>query len=66
MFNAHKPAPKDLPSARSLLRSTLIAAAAAGGILVAVVWPAEYGLDPTGIDGALGLTEMGEIKSQLS
>ena len=66
MFNAQKPAPEDLPSARSLLRSTLIALAAAGGILVAVVWPAEYGIDPTGIGGALGLTEMGEIKTQPS
>lgn len=66
MFNAQKPAPEDLPSARSLFRSTLIALAAAGGILVAIVWPSEYGIDPTGIGGALGLTEMGEIKTQLS
>lgn len=49
-----------------LLRSTLLAAAAAGAILVAVVLPAEYDIDPTGVGGLLGLTEMGEIKRQLA
>ena len=31
-----------------------------------VVLPAEYGIDPTGVGGAMGLTEMGEIKTQLA
>jgi hypothetical protein len=60
-----KPNLEELPTARQLWRSTAIAAAAAAVILVTVVWPAEYGLDPTGVGRVLGLTEMGEIKTQL-
>lgn len=45
---------------------TLIAAAVAAVLLVTVVLPAEYGIDPTRIGGVLGLTEMGEIKMQLA
>lgn len=56
----------DLPSSRTLLRSTLIAAAVALALLVTVVLPAEYGVDPTGIGRVLGLTEMGEIKVALA
>ncbi len=55
----------DLPSARSLRRSTLLAASVAGVILVTVVLPAEYGVDPTGVGRMLGLTEMGRIKMAL-
>lgn len=65
MHNAQKPNLDGLPTARQLWRSTAIAAGAAAVILVTVVWPSEYGIDPTGIGGALGLTEMGEIKTQL-
>ena len=49
-----------------LIRSTLIAAGAAGAILVLFWLPAEYGIDPTGVGGLTGLTEMGEIKGQLA
>ena len=49
-----------------LIRSTLISAGAAGAILVIFWLPAEYGIDPTGVGGLTGLTEMGEIKQQLS
>ena len=66
MHNAQRPNLDDLPTTRQLWRSTAIAAGAAALILVTVVWPSEYGIDPTGIGGVLGLTEMGEIKSQLS
>ncbi len=66
MHNAQKPNLGDLPTARQLWRSTAVAAGAAALILVTVVWPSEYGIDPTGIGGILGLTEMGEIKSQLA
>lgn len=66
MHNAQKPNLDDLPTAGRLWRSTAIAAGAAALILVTVVWPSEYGIDPTGVGGLLGLTEMGEIKSQLS
>jgi hypothetical protein len=49
-----------------LIRSTLIAAGAAGAVLVLFWLPAEYGIDPTGVGALTGLTEMGEIKQQLS
>jgi len=48
-----------------LIRATMGSAAAAGAVLVFFWLPAEYGIDPTGIGGILGLTEMGEIKQQL-
>ncbi len=56
----------DLPSSRALLRSTIIAAAIALVLLVTVVLPAEYGVDPTRVGGVLGLTKMGEIKMSLA
>lgn len=65
MFNSQMPDLADLPTSRQLVRSTLLAAAAAGAILIVVVWPAEFGVDPTGIGRTLGLTQMGEIKAQL-
>jgi hypothetical protein len=49
-----------------LIRSTLIAAGAAGAVLVLFWLPAEYGVDPTGVGALTGLTEMGEIKQQLA
>lgn len=65
MYNAN-PNPTELPSARRLLRSTLIALAVAATLLVTVVLPAEYAIDPTGVGRVLGLTEMGRIKRQLA
>ena len=56
----------DLPSSRTLLRSTLVAATVAIALLVTAVLPAEYGVDPTGIGRVLGLTAMGEIKMALA
>lgn len=55
-----------MPSSAQLIRSTAIAAVSAVAILVTVVLPAEYNIDPTGIGGVIGLTEMGEIKAQLA
>lgn len=49
-----------------LIRSTLLAGASALAILVLFWLPAEYGVDPTGVGGVLGLTEMGDIKTQLA
>jgi hypothetical protein len=66
MYNNTKPDAVDLPSARKLLRSTFVALAIAAAILVAVVLPAEYAIDPTGVGRVLGLTEMGQIKAQLA
>ena len=42
------------------------AAFVAAVILVTVVLPAEYGIDPTHIGRVLGLTQMGEIKARLA
>ena len=58
--------PTNLPTTRQLIRSTIIAAVIAAVLLVAVVLPAEYGVDPTGIGNVLGLTEMGRIKVSLA
>ena len=66
MYNATKPTLDDLPTSKQLLRSTSIAFIAAMAILIAIVLPSEYAIDPTGIGRALGLTEMGEIKTQLA
>lgn len=66
MYNSDIPSRAELPSTRQLIRSTIIAAASAVVLLYTVVLPSEYGVDPTGIGRALGLTEMGEIKSRLA
>ena len=66
MYNSNIPSRDQLPSTRQLLRSTFIAIATAIVLLVTTVLPGEYGIDPTGIGRLLGLTEMGEIKEQLS
>ena len=47
-----------LPSTRSLLKATGIAIAVAAVVLVSAVLPAEYGIDPTGIGGRLGLKSL--------
>lgn len=66
MFNSDSPSRMELPSSRQLMRSTLIAGVTAIVLLVSVVLPAEYGIDPTGAGRVLGLTEMGQIKMQLA
>jgi hypothetical protein len=66
MFNAQRPNLEDLPTNRQLVRATLVAAVSAGALLVAVILPSEYGVDPTGVGRALGFTQMGEIKMQLA
>lgn len=66
MLNNDMPTRAELPSSRQLIRSTIIAIAVAVTLLVMVVLPAEYAIDPTGIGGMLGLTKMGEIKQQLA
>jgi hypothetical protein len=66
MHNVNTPPKSELPSSRALLRSTAIAAGVALVLLVTVVLPAEYAVDPTGIGRVLGLTEMGEIKMALA
>ena len=65
MFNSELPSQAELPTTGRLLRSTFYALVSAGVILVTIVLPAEYAIDPTGIGRVFGLTEMGEIKTQL-
>lgn len=66
MYNKDLPTRAELPSTARLIRSTIIAAMTALVLLFTVVLPAEYAIDPTGIGRVLGLTEMGEIKKQLT
>lgn len=66
MYNTELPTRTELPSSRQLIRSTLIAAVAAGVLLTTAVLPAEYGMDPTGIGSVFRLTEMGKIKNKLA
>ncbi|ESX77921.1 hypothetical protein [Mesorhizobium sp. LSHC414A00] len=66
MYNTDIPTRAELPTSMQLLRSTVIAILAAAAILVTIVLPAEYAIDPTGVGRALELTEMGEIKTQLA
>lgn len=66
MFNSPLPSASELPSSRQLIRSTAIAFAVAMGLLVTVVMPSEYAVDPTGLGRAMGLTQMGEIKISLA
>jgi hypothetical protein len=48
------------PSTKTLARTIVTALAVAGAILVAVVLPAEYGVDPLGTGAALGLTAIAD------
>ncbi|NBX02884.1 MAG: transmembrane anchor protein [Alphaproteobacteria bacterium] len=66
MYNANIPDDRELPSTKKLVKSTIIAAAVASALLVTVVMPAEYGIDPTGIGKVTGLKTMGEIKMSLA
>lgn len=66
MYNSRMPSADELPSSKQLLRSTFLALLAAVVILVTIILPAEYAIDPTGAGRLLGLTKMGEIKQQLA
>lgn len=66
MYNSDFPDRADLPSTAKLIRSTIIAGVSAVVLLVTVVLPSEYGIDPTRVGSLLGLTPMGEIKMQLA
>ena len=51
------------PSARKLLLSTVAAMGSAAVLLITVILPAEYGIDPSGVGRLLGLTRIGQIKA---
>jgi len=50
---------QNLPSTQRLLKATGLSMALAALLLITVVMPAEYGIDPTGIGGHLGLNVLG-------
>jgi hypothetical protein len=66
MYNTDMPTRAELPTSAQLIRSTAIAFITAAVLLVTVVMPADYGIDPTGIGRVLNLTQMGEIKKELA
>lgn len=66
MYNTNIPSDRELPSTSKLIKSTIMAAVVAGILLVTVVMPSEYGIDPTGFGEMTGLKRMGEIKTSLA
>lgn len=54
---------QELPSARKLAQASGIALLVAAGLLVTVVLPAEYGVDPLGTGAALGLVALSTTTS---
>ena len=61
MYNSQNSSPIELPSSKQLVRSTILALLTAVVLLVSVILPAEYAIDPTGIGRLLGLTQMGKL-----
>jgi len=66
MYNKNIPSDMEVPSTAKLIKSTIIAAVTSLVLLVTVVMPAEYGIDPTGVGKVIGLKKMGEIKVSLA
>jgi hypothetical protein len=53
--------PQHVPSARTLVKASALALAVAGILLVTIVFPAEYGIDPLGTGEALGLSALSGV-----
>ena len=66
MYKPQLPDRSELPSIARLTRQAIAAVGVAAVLVITVVLPAEYGIDPTTAGRLLSLTEMGEIKSQLA
>jgi hypothetical protein len=49
---------RELPGSKTLLKATALAVVVAVVVLTLFIFPAEYGVDPTGIGDRLGLTHM--------
>jgi hypothetical protein len=58
MTETSPPAGTELPSSKRLLQSMLVAVVVAALLLVTVVLPAQYGIDPTGAGRLMGLTAL--------
>jgi hypothetical protein len=59
----NSPFQAQVPSASRLVKSVLAALVIAALVLVIVVLPAEYAIDPTGLGSRLGLTQMSQAGS---
>ena len=57
-MTANSPPDRQVPSGKQIARSVALAVVVAAVLLVTAVLPAEYGIDPTGIGGALGFTKL--------
>lgn len=66
MHNSNIPTDRELPPTAKLIKSTILAIIVAAVLLVTVVMPAEYAIDPTGLGELTGLQRMGEIKVSLA
>ncbi len=66
MYNSNIPSDRELPSTQKLIKSTVLAIIGAGILLVTVVMPAEYAIDPTGFGRLTGLQQMGTIRGSLA
>lgn len=64
MSGSSAPGRFEPPSGKSILIGSIAAIVVALVVLVAVIWPAEYGRDPTGIGGLLGITGMSTAPTQ--
>lgn len=62
MYNSDMPNRAELPTTKQLIRSTLLALVGASLLLITVVLPAEYAIDPTGVGRVIGLTDMGRSR----
>jgi hypothetical protein len=60
MSEAPRPVTFEPPSGKRLIISTLAAAIVAAIVLLTAVLPAEFGIDPTGLGAAMGLTALNE------
>jgi hypothetical protein len=58
MNDQQNPSPVDVPSMAKIVRATVTALIVAAVILIVVVLPAEYGIDPLGTGRKLGLTDL--------
>ncbi|WP_278495622.1 transmembrane anchor protein [Pantoea vagans] len=66
MYNTYLPNRAELPTSMQLMQSTIVAAIVGLLLLLTVVMPSEFGLDPTGVGRVLRLKQIGEIKISLA
>jgi hypothetical protein len=66
MTTIQPPTQNELPSRARLKRSAIVAVVVAAFLVVAVVLPAEVGVDVTGLGRIIGLTEMGKTKVEFA